>query len=75
MTATWPGSALLYKKMVERIRAEDWEIEYSESEDMEDGRGGGGRFGFMGNGFLEFEEREGDEVDFAWYIEVPPDKA
>ena len=57
MTATFPGSALLYKKMIETLRPEDFEIEYLE----------GNRFRFMGNGFTEYEGREG--VDLAWYLE------
>ena len=59
MTATWPGSALLYKKMIDDIRPEDFEIEYRS----------GNRFQFMGNGFTEYETR--DDVDLAWYIEMP----
>lgn len=78
VTATWPGSALLYKKVVERIRPEDFEIEWWSE------WGGGNRFaGVMGDGFLEIEKEERDgevegkgegqrgEVDLAWYIEVP----
>ena len=57
VTATWPGSALLYKQMIQEIRAEDWEIEYLHRN----------RFSFMGNGFTI---RETDEnADLAWYIE------
>ncbi|KAL9620583.1 MAG: hypothetical protein Q9160_004944 [Pyrenula sp. 1 TL-2023] len=58
VTATWPGSALLYKKMIDTIRPEDFEIEYRS----------GNRFEFMGNGFTEYETR--DDVDLAWYIET-----
>lgn len=56
VTATWPGSALLYKQMIADIRPEDFEIEYRERN----------RFAFMGNGFtiLELDEN----ADLGWYI-------
>lgn len=66
VTATFPGSALLYKRILGGdagvdgvgLRGEDFEIEY---------RGKGGRWeGIMGNGFLGLELDE--EVDLAWYI-------
>ena len=40
MTATWPGSALLYRQMIQELRPEDFEIEYRTRN----------RFRFMGNG-------------------------
>jgi len=57
VTATWPGSALLYKQMISELRPEDWEIEYYSRN----------RFRFMGNGFTLREQDE--EADLAWYIE------
>lgn len=57
VTATFPGSALLYREMIEEIRGEDWEVEYRS----------GNRFGFMGNGFTEYELDEGN--DLAWYVQ------
>ena len=40
MTATWPGSALLYRQMIQELRPEDFDIEYRTRN----------RFRFMGNG-------------------------
>ena len=57
VTATWPGSALLYKEMIKELRPEDWEIEYRQRN----------RFAFMGNGFTQLEYDE--EADLAWYID------
>jgi len=56
VTATFPGSALLYKRMIAEIRGEDWNIEYKTPN----------QFRFMGNGFTEYELDE--ENDLAWYI-------
>ncbi|KAK4942614.1 hypothetical protein LTR10_017743 [Elasticomyces elasticus] len=56
VTATFPGSALLYKRMIAEIRGEDWDVEYRSSN----------RFKFMGNGFTEYELDE--ENDLSWYI-------
>ena len=57
VTATWPGSALLYQKMIEQIRPEDFDIEYVSRN----------RFRFMGNGFTELEMNE--DADLAFYVE------
>lgn len=61
VTATWPGSALLYRAMIQELRPEDFEIEYR----------GRNRFVFMGNGFTELEVRamEDESVDLAFYVE------
>ncbi|KIW98234.1 uncharacterized protein Z519_01818 [Cladophialophora bantiana CBS 173.52] len=56
VTATFPGSALLYKRMISDIRGEDWNIEYNSPN----------RFRFMGNGFTEYELDETN--DLAWYV-------
>ena len=56
VTATFPGSALLFKKMISQIRGEDWNIEYNSDNS----------FRFMGNGFTEYELCE--KNDLAWYI-------
>lgn len=57
VTALFGGSALLYKRLISDIRAEDFNIEYRSSNP----------FRFMGNGFTarEFD----DEADLSWYIE------
>lgn len=56
VTATWPGSALLYKQMISELRPEDFEIEYREKN----------RFAFMGSGFTMLEMD--DDADLAFYI-------
>lgn len=58
MTATFAGSALLFKRLMDEVRAEDFDIRY---------RDGGNRFRFMGNGFMDYELD--DEADLAWYVE------
>jgi hypothetical protein len=57
VTALFGGSAILYKRLIEKIRAEDFDITYRS----------GNQFSFMGNGFtaMEFDE----EADLGWYIE------
>jgi cation diffusion facilitator CzcD-associated flavoprotein CzcO len=57
VTATWPGSALLYKEMIEEIRPEDFDIRY----------GSKNRFRFMGNGFTRLELDE--NADLAFYVD------
>lgn len=57
VTATWPGSALLYREMIKELRPEDWEIEYWHRN----------RFAFLGNGFTQLEMD--DDADLAFYIE------
>jgi cation diffusion facilitator CzcD-associated flavoprotein CzcO len=61
VTATFPGSALLYREMIRELRPEDFEIEYR----------GRNRFVFMGNGFTELEVKamEDESVDLAFYVE------
>ena len=56
VTATWPGSALLYREMIQQLRPEDWDIEYRSKN----------RFRFMGNGFTQLETIEG--ADLAFYL-------
>lgn len=56
VTATFPGSALLFRRMITDIRGEDFEVEYNSPN----------RFRFMGNGFTEYELD--DANDLAWYI-------
>lgn len=56
VTATFPGSALLFRRMIGEIRSEDWKIQYRTSN----------RFSFMGNGFTEYELD--DDNDLAWYV-------
>lgn len=57
VTATFAGSSLLFKKLIQDIRGEDWHIQYRSRN----------RFSFMGNGFTEVEAD--DTADLAWYIE------
>lgn len=57
VTAAWAGSALLWKQLMSEIRAEDFEIEYRNSN----------RWVFLGNGFTSFEQDA--KNDLAWYIE------
>ena len=57
VTALFGGSALLYKRLISEIRAEDFDIEYRSSNPLR----------FLGNGFTaqEFD----DDADLSWYIE------
>ena len=57
ITALFPGSALLFRKLIEEVRAEDFEIEYWSPN----------RWSFLGNGFTEYELNP--ENDLSWYIE------
>ena len=57
VTACFAGSALLYKKLIEEIRPEDFDVEYRS----------GNRWRFLGNGFTDYELDE--ESDLAWYID------
>lgn len=57
VTATFAGSALLYRKMIQELRGEDFDIRYRSTN----------RFQFMGNGFLKYELEKGN--DLAWYVE------
>ncbi|KIW90655.1 uncharacterized protein Z519_08438 [Cladophialophora bantiana CBS 173.52] len=66
VTATWPGSALLYREVILReIRGEDWDIRYNSPNRWR---------GLLGNGFTrletEAEEKEklGETVDLAFYV-------
>ncbi|KIX92467.1 uncharacterized protein Z520_11787 [Fonsecaea multimorphosa CBS 102226] len=66
VTATWPGSALLYREVILReIRGEDWDIRY---------RGRNRWRAILGNGFTRLEteaeekEKQGEVVDLAFYI-------
>jgi len=57
VTATFGGSALVFKKLIEDLRPEDFEVEYKEQN----------RFRFLGNGFMGYELEGGN--DLAWYVE------
>lgn len=67
VTATWPGSALLYREIITgELRGEDFDIRY---------RSGNRWRGILGNGVtrleVEAEEREkqgGDPIDLAFYV-------
>ncbi|KAF2207705.1 hypothetical protein CERZMDRAFT_50616 [Cercospora zeae-maydis SCOH1-5] len=58
VTALFGGSAHLFRKLLEEIRGEDFEIEYWTENCWR----------FMGNGFTEWEMGEG--ADLAWYVEI-----
>ncbi len=57
VTATFGGSALLYRRLISNLRPEDFDIEYRSAN----------RYRFMGNGFTEYELDKGN--DLAWYVE------
>lgn len=57
VTATFGGSALLFKRLIKDVRPEDFDVEYQH----------GNRFTFMGNGFTEYELDP--KNDLAWYVE------
>ncbi|KAJ9611624.1 hypothetical protein H2200_004808 [Cladophialophora chaetospira] len=57
VTATFAGSALLFKRLIQDLRPEDFDIEPKDKN----------RFRFLGNGFLEYELQKGN--DLAWYVE------
>ncbi|KAF9889912.1 hypothetical protein FE257_006784 [Aspergillus nanangensis] len=59
VTALFGGSAVLFRRLIAEVRAEDFDIEY---------RSANG-FRFMGNGFTEWEMEE--ESDLSWYVELP----
>ncbi|KIW96797.1 uncharacterized protein Z519_02188 [Cladophialophora bantiana CBS 173.52] len=56
VTATFPGSALVFRRMISDIRGEDFNIEYRSKN----------KFSFMGNGFTTYELD--DDNDLAWYV-------
>jgi hypothetical protein len=57
VTATFAGSALVYRRLISELRTEDFEVRYRSRN----------QFRFMGNGFTEYEMDE--EADLAWYVE------
>jgi len=57
VTALFGGSAHLFQRILSDIRAEDFNITYRTANP----------FRFMGNGFTEFEMKEGS--DLSWYVE------
>lgn len=57
VTATFAGSALLFKRLISELRMQDFEIRYHSKN----------RFRFMGTGFLQYELQKGN--DLAWYVE------
>jgi hypothetical protein len=57
VTATFPGSALLFYKMIQELRPEDFDITYRSKN----------KFRFMGNGFTEYELN--DDNDLAFYVD------
>jgi hypothetical protein len=57
VTALFGGTNILYKRVIENIRAEDFDIEYRSPN----------RFKFFGNGFTPYEMD--DTNDMAWYVE------
>lgn len=57
VTAAFAGSALLFRQLISDIRAEDFDIEYRS----------GNQWGFLGNGFTEYELDPANNL--SWYIE------
>jgi hypothetical protein len=57
VTATYPGSVIHYKEMLENIRGEDFDIAYW----------GRNRFACMGNGLARMEMEKGADLSFYIY--------
>lgn len=57
VTATFAGSALLFKRLISELRLHDFDIRYRSAN----------RFRFLGNGFTQYELDEGN--DLAWYVQ------
>lgn len=57
VSAVFPGSALLFRSLIDDIRAEDFDIEYRSSN----------RWEFLGSGFTAYEMDPAN--DLSWYIE------
>lgn len=57
--AIYPGSRLHFLRLIEKVRWEDYEIEYDSSEDM---------WSYLGNGFHVCER---DGSDITWYLGKP----
>lgn len=57
VTALFGGTNILYKRLIEQIRGEDWDIKYRSPNP----------FRFMGNGFTSYEVN--DDNDMAFYVE------
>jgi len=57
--AIWPGSRLSFLRLLEKVRFEDFDIEYENDENM---------WGFLGNGFHVCET---DGSDITWYLGRP----
>lgn len=56
VTATFAGSSLLFKRLIEDLRPEDFDIEPRHKN----------RFRFLGSGFMAYELQKGN--DLAWYV-------
>ncbi|RVX74236.1 hypothetical protein B0A52_02068 [Exophiala mesophila] len=57
VTAAFAGSALMFRRLISDIRAEDFDIEY----------GSGNQWAFLGNGFTSLELDPANNL--SWYIE------
>lgn len=57
--AIWPGSRLHFLRLLEKVRFEDFDIEYEDDENM---------WSFLGNGFHVCER---DGSDITWYLGKP----
>jgi len=57
VTALFGGTNILYKRLIEQIRGEDFDIQYRSPNP----------FRFMGNGFTSYEVN--DDNDMAFYVE------
>ncbi len=57
MTALFAGGSVLFKRLISKIRGEDYDIDYNSANP----------FTLRGNGFREGEMQE--DSDLAWYVE------
>ena len=60
--AVYPGSRLSFLRLLEKVRFEDYDIEYDDEDDM---------FAFLGNG-IHVCERDGSDI--TWYLGKPEKK-
>lgn len=56
VTATFAGSAMLFRRLISQIRTEDFDVRYR----------GPNRFKFLGNGFMEYELDPKNNL--SWYV-------
>lgn len=74
VTALHPGSRVHFFHMLERLRGEDWDFAYDDSDGGEqrgsgNGNGNRNRFSYLGNGFSTRELVGPDTFDSTWYLD------